>query len=82
MQGAHIMSMKEANIALLSMIPESEQKEINDYLLKHCGKNSPFRPMSAEEIAAELTESRECYERGDYADFEEALDKISAKYGL
>lgn len=76
------MSMKEANIALLSTIPESEQQKIYDYLLKHYGENSPFKPLSAKEIEAELAEARACYERGEYEDFDEALDEISAKYDL
>lgn len=37
---------------------------------------------SAEEIIAELVNSRACYERGEYEDFDEALDDISAKLSL
>ncbi len=38
--------------------------------------------VSKEEIFAELEESRKCYEKGEYQDFDEALDEISKKYNL
>jgi hypothetical protein len=66
MQGANIMSKREANMALLLTIPE----------------NSPFKPLSAKEIEVEFAEARACHERGEYEDFDEALDELSAKYGL
>ena len=37
---------------------------------------------SAEEIYSELSESRSCYNRGEYEDFDQALDDISAKLSL
>ena len=53
---------------------ESDQKDrYNDRV---------FGLLSAEEILAELAESRECYERGEYEDFDEALEEISKKYKL
>ena len=76
------MSTREANIALLSVIPESEQKKIYMYLSSNYCDQNPFKPLSAEEIYSELEESRECYERGEYEDFDDALDGISAKYGI
>lgn len=60
------MSKREASMAVLSTIPE----------------NSPFKPLSAKEIEVELSEARVCYEREEYEDFDEALDELSAKYGL
>ncbi len=82
MQGIETVSAREANIALLSVIPESEQKKIYVYLTSnYCGGN-PFKPLSAEEIYAELEESRECYARGEYEDFDDALEEISTKYGI
>jgi len=76
------MSTKEANIALLSTIPEDAQKQIFVYLTRHFCNGNPFKPKSAEEIYSELAESRVCYERGEYEDFDDALDDISKKYGL
>lgn len=43
---------------------------------------NPYSPKSAEEIFKDLAESRACYERGEYEDFDSALDEISKKYGL
>ena len=45
-------------------------------------KEKPLKPLSAKEILKELAESRDCYEHGEYQDFDDALDEISEKYGL
>ena len=37
----------------------------------------PYEPLSGEEIYAELAESRACYDRGEYQDFDEAINEIS-----
>lgn len=76
------MSIKEANIALLSTIPESAQWQIFAYLKENFCKENPFKPLSAEEIYAELAESRMCYEHGEYKDFDSALEEIRERYGL
>lgn len=76
------MSILEANMELLSMIPEEHQKEIQSYLLMNfCGKN-PYKPLSKNEILSELAEARACYDKGEGEDFDQALDQIGAKYGL
>ena len=82
MIGADFMSTKEANIALLSTIPENAQQQIFVYLTQNFCNGNPYKPKSAEEIYSELAESRACYERGEYEDFDDALDDISKKYGL
>lgn len=41
-----------------------------------------LKPKSAQEIYEELEESRKCYERGEYQDFDEAIEEISQKYNL
>lgn len=76
------MSTKEANIALLSTIPEDAQKQIFICLTNNFCDGNPFKPKSADEIYADLAESRECYAHGEYQDFDEAIDEISKKYGL
>ena len=81
-KGEVIVSTKEANIALLSVIPESEQQKIFIYLSDNYFKNNPFKPLSSEEIYNELAEAREYYKNGFTEDFDEALDEIGAKYGL
>ena len=82
MLGADFMSTKEANMALLSTIPENAQQQIFVYLTQNFCNGNPYKPKSAEEIYSELAESRACYERGEYEDFDDALDDISKKYGL
>lgn len=76
------MSTKEANIALLSTIPDDAQQQIFVYLTQNFCNGNPFKPKSAEEIYSDLETSRNCYERGEYEDFDVALDDISKRYGL
>ena len=61
-----IMRTKDTNISIFPTIPE-------DAIIK---------PKSAEEIYSELAASKACYERGEYEDFDAALDAISKRYGL
>lgn len=82
MLGVDTMTTKEANIALLSMLPENDQQQIFVYLTETFCKNNPLKPLSADEIYKELAESRACYERGEYVDFDDALDEMCKKYGL
>lgn len=82
MIGVDIISTREANIALLSTIPEEAQQQIYVYLTQNFCNGNPYKPKSAEEIYSELAESRACYERGEYEDFDDALDDISKRYGL
>ena len=80
--GGMCMSTMEANLALISTIPEECQEEIRTYLLRNFCTNNPFKPLSAGEIASELAQARECYENGEGEDFDDAVEEISAKYGL
>ena len=76
------MSILEANLELLSTIPEECQKEIQSYLKINFCRDNPYKPLSREEILSELAESRECYDRGEGEDFDKTLDEIGVKYGL
>jgi hypothetical protein len=79
---AVIVSTLEANLELLSTIPEERQEEIQRYLLiNFCGDN-PYKPLTKKEISDELAESRMCYQNGGGEDFEKVLDEIGTKYGL
>ena len=82
MLGVLDMSIREANMALLSTIPDTCQEQIHEYLLQNFCEDNPFKPMSAQEIFADLAKSHACYERGEYRNFNEALDEISEEYGL
>ena len=44
--------------------------------------DSPYKPKTAEDIYLELAESKACYERGEYEDFDDALEEISEKYHM
>ncbi|MCR4926820.1 MAG: hypothetical protein K5927_02480 [Lachnospiraceae bacterium] len=82
MRGGNQMNTREINIAMLSAIPEKDQEKIYIYLSENYFNNNPLRPLSAEEIYAELEESRKCFEKGEYDDFDDALGEIEKKYGL
>lgn len=57
------------------VVPHEYAMEIARQRLKEC----VLRPKSEQEIWDELAESRACYERGEYMNFDEALDMISRK---
>ena len=76
------MSTLEANMELLSTIPEEHQKEIQQFLLMYFCSENPYKPLSRNEILSELAQSQECYERGEGEDFDKAVDEIDVKYGL
>ena len=76
------MSTLEANMELLSTIPEEHQKEIQQFLLMNFCSENPYKPLSRNEILSELAQSRACYERGEGEDFDKAVDEIGAQYGL
>ena len=80
--GVDNMSIKETNIALLSTLPEKAQQQIYVYLTTNFCDDNPFKPKTADEIYNKLAESRACYERGEFEDFDDALNEISEKYGL
>ena len=76
------MSTLEANMALLSTIPEENQKEIQKYLLVNFCENNPYRPLDRGEILEELAESRKCYENGEGEYLDTVIDEIEMKYSL
>ena len=82
MQGESAMTLKEANLTMLSLIPDNQQEQIFIYLKNNYYKNSPFKPLASDEILSELAESRAFYEKSEYEEFEKALDDISRRYGL
>ncbi len=82
MLGVDSMSTREANIALISTFSEDVQQQIFVYLTNNFCDGNPYKPKSAEEIYAELAQSRDSYEHGDVIDFDIALDEIDKKYGL
>ena len=76
------MSTLEANLELLSTIPEERQEEIHRYLLVNFCRSNPYKPLDQKKILSELAESRACYDSKEREDFDRALDEIRAKYDL
>ena len=76
------MSTLETNLALLLTIPEEHQEKIQSYLLTNFCTDNPYKPLSGNEILAELAESRACCRAGEGEDLDKVLDEISDKYGL
>jgi hypothetical protein len=76
------MGTLEANMKLLSTIPEEHQEEIQKYLLIKFCEDNPYKPLSKNEILNELAESRKCYQNVEGEDFDKAVDEIGVKYGL
>lgn len=74
------MSTLGANLALLLTIPEERQQEIQSYLLTNFCADNPYKPLSGDEILAELAESRACYLVGEGEDFDKVLDEIGDRY--
>lgn len=74
------MSTLETNLALLLTIPEERQQEIQSYLLTNFCADNPYKPLSGDEILAELAESRACYLVGEGEYFDKVLDEIGDRY--
>lgn len=68
-----IDDMENGRVVPHEQAMEIVRQRLKEYVLRH---------MSEQEILEELAESRACYERGEYMDFDEALDAISKKYEL
>ncbi len=82
MIGADVMNTREINLALLKTIPDAQQEQILDYLLKNFCKGNELEPKSKAKIFSELAESRSSYEHGNYRDFDRFLDELSLEYGV
>ena len=76
------MTMMQSNVALIQSIPENRQKDIYNYLIMNFAKDSPFAPLSEQEILDELAESRREAEKGNFRDFDDFMDELEAKYDL
>lgn len=51
-------------------------------LINNLCNSSPYKPKSADNIYSDLAESRANYKRGEYEDFNKALEEISKEYNL
>ena len=77
------MSLAEATKNMLDVLPESDVKVIYMVTKNIFDKEStPFKPLTKKQIFSDLALSRQQIEAGEYDDFEEALDRIGAEYGI
>ena len=76
------MSIKKANLELISILPDTDQEKVFHFIQGIFSDDNPFKPMSEKEILEALAESRENYAHGEYQDFDEALDEIIEENGL
>lgn len=77
------MSIVEATKKMLDVLPESDVRVIYAVTKNIYEKEaSPFKPLSREQILRDLEISREQIERGDFLDFDKALEEIEVEYGL
>ena len=77
------MSTLEATITMLEHLPESDLQAIHDITYSIYTKiQSPFKPLTKEQVLNDLAESRKQVENGEYKDLTEAVDELRGKYGL
>ena len=75
------MSAVERNLELISKIPEEYQGQILAFLINFCS-NTPFKPLSENDIIECLEKSRTEYESGNYEDFDTVLNNLEATYAI
>lgn len=76
------MTMMQSNLAIIQNLPEDKQRDVYNYLVMNYVKDSPFFPLSANQIKEELAQSRKDAEDGMYMDFDAFLDGLEKKYEL
>ena len=77
------MTVTEATINLMSTMSEDELLEMyHQARLIIDQRNSPFRPLSKKQIAADLAVSRQQIIDGEIIDFDKAMDEIEAQHDL
>ena len=77
------MSLIDATKSLIDTMSEDELLEIYHQAINIIYQRSnPFRPLTKQQILADLATSRKQIEDGEYLDFEDAINEIEAQYGL
>lgn len=77
------MSLIDATKSLIDTMSEDELLEIYHQARNIIDQRSnPFRPLTKQQILADLATSRKQIEDGEYLDFEDAINEIEAQYGL
>lgn len=79
------MTALESTLAVLKELPESKLMVIQNLARQFAQQTTvenPYRPMSREEILAELAASKEDIRQGRIYTAEESVGQLRAKYGL
>ena len=77
------MSIVEATTSMLETMPESDVQIVYSLTKDLFEKsNSPFKPLTREQILSDLAESREQIKNGEYLDFDDAIKEIRTAHGL
>lgn len=79
------MSAFENTVSMMEVLPESDLIEIENftkklYMLRN--SESPFHPLTEEEILNDLQISREQIAQGKCKEMGQAIEEIRNKYGL
>lgn len=77
------MTLREETKIMLDSLPESDIKVIYSLAKNLYEKeSSPFKPLTKNQILADLSDSRKEIESGAFLDFDEAITEIETAYGL
>lgn len=79
------MNTFESTVSMMEVLPESDLIEIQNftkklYMLRNA--DSPFHPLSEDDILNDLQISREQIAQGKYKEMGQAIEEIRHKYGL
>ncbi len=78
------MSTVAATMSMLETMPETEQVKVFEFtqkLFRHPAVDSPFKPLTADEILADLEISRKQNESGEGLNMKDALTDMGKKHG-
>lgn len=80
----HLRNERDILKEIQRVLPDgsSEANRLINTRLKTIDECLAFAPLSSKEIYEDLKESKDCYEKGMYTDFDDALDEVSPKYNL
>ncbi len=79
------MSTLEATVSMLEAMPEEARMKVFEFtqkLFTAPKPQSPFAPLSAEQIHSDLEQSRKQIAEGMGMDMEKALEDLGARHGF
>ena len=79
------MSTLDATFSMLEIMPKDDQEKVFQYtrqLYTSQKSSNPFVPLTADQILADLEESRKQAAKGKCRDMEEALSEMGKRHGF